>query len=75
VSFLATGGGHGYTWSLGRLQNGIQLDLSNFQTIDVDTAANTMTIGGGVRTENVTQDLAAMGKEFRRVPSSLSPAR
>ncbi|KAI9667739.1 MAG: hypothetical protein M1821_000556 [Bathelium mastoideum] len=64
LSFLATGGGHGYTWSLGRLQNAIQLDMGNFQTIDIDSASNTMTIGGGVRIENVTQELQAVGREF-----------
>jgi hypothetical protein len=66
VPFLATGGGHGYTWSLGQLQNAIEVDLGNFQTIEIDTAANTMTIGGAVRIANVTHDLHAVGKEFRK---------
>ncbi|KAI1867719.1 uncharacterized protein JN550_006860 [Neoarthrinium moseri] len=64
VPFLATGGGHGYTWSLGQLQNAIQLDLGNFQTIEVDAAGNTMKVGGAVRIGNVTQELHALGKEF-----------
>ena len=66
MPFLATGGGHGYTWSLGQLQNAIQIDLGNFQTVEIDTAANTMTVGGAVRIGNVTHDLLAVGKEFRK---------
>jgi len=66
VPFLATGGGHGYTWTLGELENAIQLDLGHFQTIDIDADANTMTIGGAVRIGNVTEQLHAVGKEFRR---------
>ncbi|KAK4244339.1 hypothetical protein C7999DRAFT_17393 [Corynascus novoguineensis] len=64
VPFLATGGGHGYTWTLGELENAIQLDLGHFQTIDINTDANTMTIGGAVRIGNVTEQLHAVGKEF-----------
>lgn len=66
VPFLATGGGHGYSWSLGTLQNGIHVDLDNFQTIEIDEGANTMTIGGAVRIGNATRDLHAVGKEFRK---------
>ena len=67
MPFLATGGGHGYTWSLGRLKNGIHVDLSNFQTIEIDQAANTMTVGGAVQIGNVTHDLHAVGKEFSKL--------
>ncbi|KAK4151598.1 hypothetical protein C8A00DRAFT_35746 [Chaetomidium leptoderma] len=64
VSLLATGGGHGYTWSLNKLHGAIDLDLSNFNTIAIDNAANTMTIGGSVRSDNVTRALYAAGKEL-----------
>ena len=40
--------------------------MGNFQTIEIDAAANTMTIGAAVRIGNVTHDLHAVGKEFRR---------
>ncbi|KAK4180906.1 6-hydroxy-D-nicotine oxidase [Triangularia setosa] len=64
VSILATGGGHGYTWSLGRHQAGIDVDLSNFSTIKIDSAANTMTVGGSVRSQQVAKALQAAGKEL-----------
>ncbi|KAL2130835.1 hypothetical protein VTI74DRAFT_5878 [Chaetomium olivicolor] len=38
--------------------------MGNFQSINVDKAANTMTIGGAVRIGNVPHDLHALGKEF-----------
>ncbi|KAK4203209.1 6-hydroxy-D-nicotine oxidase [Triangularia verruculosa] len=64
VSILATGGGHGYTWSLGRHRGGIDIDLSNFNTIKIDSAANTMTVGGSVRSQDVAAALQAAGKEL-----------
>ncbi|KAK0701960.1 hypothetical protein B0T26DRAFT_865985 [Lasiosphaeria miniovina] len=64
VPFLATGGGHGYTFSLGRLESGIELDMSNFHSIDIDPAANTLTVGGAVQIGNVTAALLAAGREL-----------
>ena len=65
VPFLATGGGHGYTWSLKKIQNGIQLDLGNFKKIEINTEENTMTVGGAVRLGDVTEALQAVNREFR----------
>ncbi|GAB1312716.1 FAD-linked oxidoreductase azaL [Madurella fahalii] len=64
VSLLATGGGHGYTWTLNRLRGGIDIDLGNFDSIAIDAAANTMTIGGSARSDDVTRALYAAGKEL-----------
>ncbi|KJZ75227.1 hypothetical protein HIM_05421 [Hirsutella minnesotensis 3608] len=64
VPFLATGGGHGYSSTLDRLRNGIALDLGLFNSVKVDKAANTMTIGGGVRSDEVATTLQKAGKEI-----------
>lgn len=66
IPFLATGGGHGYTWSLSKIQNGIQLDLGNFKKIEVDTKENTMTVGGAVVLGDVTAALEAVNREFSK---------
>lgn len=66
VSFLATGGGHGYSISLSQIQGGIEMDLSNFKEIQVDAQANKLTVGGAVRFRDVTGALQAAGKEIRK---------
>lgn len=65
LSMLATGGGHGYSTSLGRLQGGIDLDLGMFDSIQVDPAARTITIGGSVKSDKVASALQAVGMEIR----------
>jgi FAD/FMN-containing dehydrogenase len=66
VSFLSTGGGHGYSVSLGQLQGGIDLDLGTFSTIQVDSTAQTMTVGGSVLADQIASALQAAGMEIRR---------
>jgi FAD/FMN-containing dehydrogenase len=65
ISFLAQGGGHGYSVTFGALQNGLAIDLSSFNNVSVNAAENTMTIGGGVRFRDVFEPLYAAGKEIR----------
>ncbi|KAI1465641.1 FAD-binding domain-containing protein [Daldinia caldariorum] len=48
IPFLATGGRHGYTTTLGALNNGLAIDLGQFDTIRVDQHRGTLTIGGAV---------------------------
>jgi FAD/FMN-containing dehydrogenase len=72
ISFLATGGGHGYSTSLGRLTSGIDLDLSTFKTIQVDAAAQTMTIGGAAGSHQVASALQQAGMEISRSPLALA---
>lgn len=43
---------------------GINLDLGNFKTVDVDPAAGTMTIGGAVRASDVASALQNAGMEI-----------
>ncbi|PYI11870.1 FAD-binding domain-containing protein [Aspergillus sclerotiicarbonarius CBS 121057] len=64
ISFLATGGGHGYSGSLGALQNGLELDLGYFNSVTVDAANNLMTVGGAVRFSDVEEPCYAVGKAF-----------
>ncbi|OCK73149.1 Glucooligosaccharide oxidase [Lepidopterella palustris CBS 459.81] len=64
VSFLATGGGHGYSGSLGALHDGIELVMGNFKSVEVDTAKNLMTVGGSARFRDVTGPCYAAGKAF-----------
>ncbi|RYP57382.1 hypothetical protein DL769_009519 [Monosporascus sp. CRB-8-3] len=65
ISFLTTGGGHGYSSSLGRLEDGINVDLGMFSTVQVDSDARTMTVGGAVRADQVATALQAAGMEIR----------
>ena len=51
--------------TLGKLQNGIEIDLGLFKNVAVDAAANTMTIGGGVIFDDVFDPLYNAGKEIR----------
>ncbi|PQE24169.1 6-hydroxy-D-nicotine oxidase protein [Rutstroemia sp. NJR-2017a BVV2] len=71
VPFLATGGGHGYSATLGQLQNGLILDMGNFNTIRIDAKANRMVVGGSVKSADVTAALQAAGREIRMCKSSL----
>ena len=63
IPFLATGGGHSFSINLGKLENGLELDLSGFKTVKVDAAANTLTIGGAVTFHDILEPLYAAGKE------------
>ena len=65
ISFLGTGGGHGYSVTLDTVQSGIEIDLGHFDSVSIDQIANTMTVGGAVRFANITGRLYDAGKEFR----------
>ncbi|KAK8011610.1 FAD-dependent oxidase [Apiospora arundinis] len=62
VRFMGTGGGHGYTSTTARLQNGIDIDLDAFRQVNVSAAENTMTIGGAVHFDQVFDVLFEQGK-------------
>ncbi|RDW91774.1 hypothetical protein BP5796_01168 [Coleophoma crateriformis] len=61
ISFLATGGRHGYTTTLGELQGGLEIDLGQFDTVEVDTSAKTVTLGGAVQIGQVLDPLYNAG--------------
>lgn len=65
IPFLTTGGGHGYGTTFAALDNGLELDLGSFKTVEVDAKANQLIIGGSVTTEDIILPLYKAGKEFR----------
>ncbi|KAL9025463.1 MAG: hypothetical protein Q9196_005720 [Gyalolechia fulgens] len=69
IPFLSTGGGHGFAISLGQLNDGIEIDLSNFNNVSIDVKANTLTIGGAVRIRDV---LGPLGQAHKELHSLLS---
>lgn len=71
IPFLATSGRHGYSSRLGQLQNGLQIDLSNLNKIEVDAGADTVTVGPGVQFKDILEPLYAAGKEMS--PLTLRP--
>ncbi len=72
VPFLATGGGHGYSTSLSKVQNALQIDMSDFNTVTVDAVHNTLTVGGGVQFDNIFDPLFEAGKSIRRLHPTTS---
>ncbi|KAG9191296.1 hypothetical protein G6011_09384 [Alternaria panax] len=62
VSLLATGGGHGYTTSLGGIKNALNVDLSQFRKVEVDASTNTMVIGAATTFADMYEPLYAAGK-------------
>ncbi|KAL8736131.1 MAG: hypothetical protein Q9181_002521 [Wetmoreana brouardii] len=65
IPFLATGGGHGFATTLGKLHAGLEIDLSAFKQISIDKSASTMTIGGSVLIGEVIEPLYSAGKEMQ----------
>jgi hypothetical protein len=63
IPFMATGGRHGYMPGFGALQNGLAIDLTLFDSVNVDPEAATLTIGGGVTAEMITPVVGAAGFE------------
>ncbi|KAK3316889.1 hypothetical protein B0H66DRAFT_307121 [Apodospora peruviana] len=65
VPFLVSSGGrHGYTTTLGELQGGLSIDLRQLDSIEIDEAANTVKVGGGVIVSKLADALYAAGKEI-----------
>ncbi|KAH7383958.1 hypothetical protein BKA66DRAFT_463175 [Pyrenochaeta sp. MPI-SDFR-AT-0127] len=61
ISFLATGGRHGYTTTYKNLQNGLAIDLSRLDTLEVNATSGTLTVGPGVTIGEVIQPLFDAG--------------
>jgi FAD/FMN-containing dehydrogenase len=64
ISYLATGGGHGLPITLGQLDDGISIDLSNFKTVTVDTKSKTVAVGGGALFSDVITPVLNAGYEI-----------
>ncbi len=65
VSFMATGGGHGYSTTLSGVQDALDVDLGNFKSVSVDAYANTMTVGGATIFADIYDPLYNAGKQIR----------
>ncbi|EON95592.1 putative fad-binding domain-containing protein [Phaeoacremonium minimum UCRPA7] len=70
IAFLATGGRHGYTTTLGRMQNGLSIDLSQLDSYSIDKKAGTLTVGGGVVVESIVGPAYEAGFELQTGSSS-----
>lgn len=66
IPFLATGGGHSTSVQPGRLHDGLQIDLSNFDSVQVDSEKNLLTVGGATRFAQIIDILYDAGKQFRK---------
>lgn len=68
IPFMATSGKHGYSSRLERLQNGLQIDLSRLNQVQVNTASDTVTVGPGAQFKDILGPLYNAGREMS--PSS-----
>ncbi|RWA08729.1 hypothetical protein EKO27_g6368 [Xylaria grammica] len=61
IPFLATGGRHSYTTTLGKLHDGLAIDLSQLDTVEIDKVAETVTVGPGVIINDILDPLFDAG--------------
>ncbi|KAL7916744.1 hypothetical protein GGI35DRAFT_474009 [Trichoderma velutinum] len=64
IPFLATGGGHGFATSFGKLQNGLEIDMSSLNSISINKAASTVTVTGAVLNGDIIEPLFQAGKQL-----------
>ncbi|KAI1098496.1 FAD-binding domain-containing protein [Jackrogersella minutella] len=64
IPILATGGRHGYGTTLGKLDGGLAIDLSQMNTIKIDEAAGTVTVGPGTKLGDVAGPIEEAGYEL-----------
>lgn len=62
--FLFTGGKHGFYTGFQKLHNGLEIYTAAFDGLDVDAEANTMTVGGAVNFQYVSDALYAAKKNI-----------
>ncbi|MCJ1386710.1 hypothetical protein MMC17_009836 [Xylographa soralifera] len=62
IEFMGIGGGHGSISTLGRLKNGIEIDLGNFKSVNLDVENSTVTVGGAVVFSQLYEPLYNAGK-------------
>mgnify|MGYP001568749054 CR=1 FL=1 len=63
LPFLTTNGVHGSITTLGKMTNGIEISMKQLNSIKIAKDGQTVTIGGGVMSKNVTDTLWAAGKQ------------
>ncbi|KAK9424066.1 putative FAD-binding PCMH-type domain-containing protein [Seiridium unicorne] len=62
ISFLATTNGHGTATGYGNVQNALNINLGNFNSVSIDAASNRLTAGGGVKFGDLFEPLSNAGK-------------
>jgi FAD/FMN-containing dehydrogenase len=67
IPFLATGGRHGYTTTVGALHDGLAIDLSHFNSLKVNNATGIITVGPGVRVGQIIDPLFNAGFDIRKL--------
>ncbi|KAJ0117378.1 hypothetical protein J7T55_003792 [Diaporthe amygdali] len=61
--FLAISGGHGETWDLGNVRNGIGISMRGMVYVHISEDGSSATIGGGTQSGEVIAALWAKGKQ------------
>lgn len=72
VPFLTTNGVHGSITTLGQMTSGIEIYMTQLNSIKIAEDGKTVTIGGGVMSRNVTDALWAANKQTGKKPSHVS---
>ena len=65
IPFLATGAGHGISITLGKLNRRLEINMSQWSTVDVDILNYQIMIGVGARFSQGVDPLYAAKKEVR----------
>ncbi|KAK9414375.1 putative FAD-binding PCMH-type domain-containing protein [Seiridium unicorne] len=63
MSWLAKSGGHGYSTSLSAIQNGVLINLENFNTVNIESDG-TAVVGTGVLFQDFVDAVGAAGREL-----------
>ncbi|KAK6066639.1 FAD binding domain-containing protein [Seiridium cupressi] len=64
IPFLVTGGGHGISSHLASLQDGLQIDLANFNSVEFDPSTAQLTVGGAAKFSQINDILYDSGYQF-----------
>lgn len=65
IPFLATGGRHGFSTTLHALDQGLEIDLSQLDSVEVDDINATVTVGAGVVVDDILNPIYDAGFEMR----------
>lgn len=71
IPFLATGGRHGFSTTLQALHQGLEIDLSQLASVEIDEINATMTIGAGVVVDDILDPIYDAGFEMRESSEAL----
>lgn len=72
LNFLATGGRHGFSETLGKLQEGLAIDLSLLNSTKLNKRKRTLTVGPGVSIGDIMDPISKAGFMLRKSTESVS---